>query len=288
MINYLKSSDIVTHVKREEVDTGDELYWIGQASRLIDAYCRRPLGIKLYSKNLYLSHNMGGLIKEIPIIQIVPQKTLTGFKVRSLQTNRRGGLIVSSTWWDVTIPSDQEDLINLATGKLELANLFINDYYRWFSEIPNFYYAPNYYTMKYEGVFEFAGGFFLDTKLTSAALSGATTIVVDSVIGIIENETVITLGDDVTEYLITDVVNKTLTLNTALSTGYSIKTQVTGLIDEEVKTACAMLIEDRLTYFPNAIRQVEKLDVLTTTLRRSTKNTISQEVMYLLKEYKIF
>jgi hypothetical protein len=283
--NYLKTAELATYVKRGgEITEGDELYWIRAASRLLDGHCRMALAISDYSKTIRLSRNTVGYIREKPIIKITPQNTTTGVRLRPLGRDTDTSRVSLSAWFDVDIPTDLENLINKKTGRFEVNYFFRTDYERFANGAPL---KSGWGTYEYEAVVEFSAGHFVNTRLTSGALITATTVTVDSTTGIVENQTYLTLGDAAAEYKVTDINGSVLTITPGLAAAQASGTGVYGAVPDDVKCACAMIIEDRLTYEPNTKRQHSKLDVLTDIFERSTLDPIPVDAIRLLDKYKI-
>jgi hypothetical protein len=289
LINYLKTVEVASYVKRVKVKTGDETVVTRIASRLIDAWLERTLSIKHHLVDFELNHSMRGRIPVRPIVGVDPVDLTTGFRIIPLRRTARNQRERVGSWLDVTIPDDVTDLYNPRTGRLELGFKLSDDYGR------NYYgskYSDSYRAEAWLAEMEIKAGHLVDTKLGAVAANGATTLTLRDTDGIVENVTYLTVGDTTTgavaEYLVTDVTGLVATISPALvvSSTQPINTAVTQVVPEEIKLACAMTIEDRLTYEPNTFRQTETLGPISDRFSRLDKSAIPVDAQLLLAEYK--
>jgi hypothetical protein len=283
--NYLKTTELADFVKRgDEIEEGDESYWIGVASSLIDAFCNQSLGISDYSDTIRLTRNGVGYIKHRPVYKVTPQETTTGVRIRPLGVDADQSTVSVSNWQDVQIPANLEDLINAKTGRFEIASFFKSDYGRFFSGVPH---RRQTGIRQYEAVIEYTAGYLVNTILTSDAAVDDTVIEVLDTTGIKVNKTYITFGDAIASYRVTAISGNNLTISPALVAEQTENTDVYQVVPNDIKRACGMIIEDRVTYPANTKKMSSKLDVLTDFFDRANSDAIPVDAARILSHYKV-
>lgn len=281
-MNYLKTAEVAFYCPRSGAPTGDELSYSNIASRLIDTHCNRTLSIKYYLIDFEMSANLAGHIPMRPIVAFSPVTLTTGLAVRPLGKNWNGGRRLLGNWVDIDIPTDIESLVNQRTGRIEIYSSLITDYGRAvYVQAPRSAYA-------WLAKMELYAGFLLDTTLSVAAINGATSATLQSVIGLAANLSKINFGDSATDYLVTSIVGNLITFTPALvvTSTLPIGYAVTGSVPEDVKVACGQIVEDRLTYEPNTLRQAETLDVISERFTRMDVSPIPVDAQRILSKYR--
>lgn len=283
MISYLKTGEVANYVTRATIPTGTEAAVIRAASSLIDAYCGRALGIKYYRLSFSLNELGVGYIPYRPVIGLAPKSFTTGFRIKPLRRWWSGATGTVGSWEDVSIPDDIEELIELSTGRVEIFSSRDGDFGRF--EYNRHTGAQNF-IHEWDAEIEVKAGYFVDTKLSVAALNNATQITVQDATGVVENETYLTKGDSIDQYLVTGKNGNVLTIASGLTSAGSVGDVVVQAVPEEIKIACANVIHDRLTYQPNTYRQQEKLSILTDEFLRMDRRPLPADARLLLKDYR--
>lgn len=288
-MNYLKTAaDVVNYTPRVDIDSGKELIYSNVASRLIDRYCNQSLAIQYYLKDFELNGNLVGRIPAISILEVTPTTLSTGFQIRALGKTANGARCELGDWVDIEITNPVESLINLRTGRLELFRNLTDDYNRVL------------FARLYEGLglsvqrsayswlakIEITAGFLAETTVASAVSNGATTATLASVKGISVG-TQLNFNNTLTVNTVSavDTSTKIVTLSPAL-TALSVGTAVSQVVPEDIKMATGMVIEDRILYEPNTIRQQEKLDVIIDRFQRMSTSPIPVDAQFLLQKYR--
>lgn len=252
------------------------------ASRLIDAHCNRTLSIRYYLVDFEMNANLAGHIPMRPIVAFAPIILSTGLAVRPLGKNWAGGRRLLGNWVDIDIPTDLESLVNIRTGRIEVFSSLIADYGRAvYAQAPRDAYG-------WLAKLEVYAGFLIDTTLSVAATNGDPSVTLTSVIGLTAGLSNINFGDSATNYLVTSIVDNVVSISPALAatTTLPIGYAVTGAVPEDVKVACGQVIEDRVTYEPNTLRQAETLDVIDERFTRMDVSPIPVDAQRLLSKYR--
>lgn len=282
--NYLKNDEVTNYVTRLTATSGKETQLARAATAIIDAYCGRSLYIQHYKARFDMSAARVGWCRQKPIIAIDPRDTTTGFRITALARNIRGEREGASYWTDITIPSPLDDLITLASGRVDLKSAVVGaDMGRQWHTVPDR--LSN--LVGFQAELEVLAGYFPSAKLTVAAANGASTLTVNNKAGLVANESYINVGDKKAEYLVTGITGLVLTISPVLvaSVVQPVGTVVSGVIPEDVKCACAMIIEDRLTFEPNMISQTGTLDIISDRFRRADVSAMPVDAQLLLRPY---
>lgn len=280
-MNYLKSDEVTDYVTRVSVTSGKEVILSNIASRIIDAYCKRSLSLTYYFLEFDLNASLVGYVPYRPILKINPVDLTTGFRIRAQHRTIRGQRESTAEWADVTIPATLSDLLLKKTGRVEIASEIEVDYGRIY------YIDKNAQTLRRDSwlaQIEVIAGHFFDTSLSASASIGATSLTVDSTNGMAVGS-YLTVDDKKALYKITNITGSVLTISPGLAVAASSGAEVAEKIPTEVKMACAMVIEDRLTYEPNTTRQTETLDVITDRFVRADISPMPVDGQVLLQRY---
>lgn len=281
-MKYLKTSEVDDYCPRVTVPAGKELAYSNVSSRLIDAYLGRSLSIQHYFVDFELNRSITGFVPIRPIVALDPVILTTGLQIRPMEKTIAGGRELIGLWQDVSIPADVDSLVNFRTGRMEVFANDITDYSRMFAN------THGRRAVAWLAQMEIRAGHLVDTTLSATAANGATTVTLSSVVGIEANSTKLNFGDNVAEYTATAIVGSVVTISPALvaASTLPIGTAVTEVVPEDVKIACGQVIEDRLTYEPNTIKQLSTLDVISERFDRADTSPIPVDAQRILAKYR--
>lgn len=278
-MNYLKTADeIAAYCLRDvEVPEGQELQYANIASRMADEFCGRTLSVAYHILDFELSADQVGVVPVKPVIALAPTTLTTGLRIRPLGRTMNGGRRELGAWQDVTIADPLNDTINLKTGRIELGSVSTD-----FARSTNGSGASNYLVQ-----IEIYGGFFVDTTLSASALVAANAVELDSVVGVSVGK-VLQFNNVLTDYRVTSVntITKIVGITPNLAAALASGVPATEKIPEDVKFAVAQIIEDRITYAPNTLRQTETLETLTDRLSRIGSAPLPLDAQRLLSKYR--
>lgn len=280
-MNYLKTpAEVINYCPRVSVPAGKELIYSNIASRMVDEFCTRSLSIQYYLLDFELSDSLVGRIPKRPIIEFAPDVLSTGVQIRPMTRTYSGGRQELSGWADYTFPTGTSDTpVNLKTGRFEI--------FRSSSGSTDYGRTNPATASSWQVQVEVFAGFFVDTTLAQSAPHSTNTIFLTSVVGL-EVGTRVNFGASSTIYTIQTVDTNTgqCTITPMLAGTQSVGTEITEVVPEDVRIALGMIIEDRLTYEPNTLRQTETLDVITDRFSRHGVHFIPLDAQRLLTKYK--
>lgn len=179
--------------------------------------------------------------------------------------------------WVVLDPDDVA--LNETNWKIELAQVATSDGY---GRIARYQSGME----RWEIDVTYTSGYLADTKASTAADAGAFTVEVDKTANF-ELGMKITTGLYTDLYTIGSVTERSITIegSTGFANAIVVGDDISELVPNRVKAAAGMLLEDRLTYLPGALRQLRKLDVISDSIRRAHTLPMPPDAAQMLAPY---
>lgn len=283
---YIFPEELGTWAARVSLPEAQKLPFCATVSEDIDGFLGRTLELTEYTHEVRLGRGMSGYL---PIREIV---SVSAVRIRRVLPIIGGGLspLDGSGWIDLD-PTTAADFVNFRTGKVELYTPVWDGYQRFNGKIDSWTYWDCEVT--------YTTGPFVTAEVLGALTTGDTDIIVSEADAakfpqqmMANQETLpITIGISATVYYVyADYYGLAwhLVLDRAYEGDGALPgTDIAQEVPNKVKLAAGMMVEDRATYLPNALRQGRKLSVINDTVRRNSSDPVPPEAQMLLSKYRI-
>lgn len=268
---YLKPDEMDDWAVRARANESEKPVFAAVCTEMIDAHLKRSLVYRQYSEVLKLGAGRGAYLNYTPVI------SLDAVSYRRYGRRPGGSWAVGESPWVTLDPDDVA--LNETNWKIELAQVATSDGY---GRIARYQSGME----RWEIDVTYTSGYLADTMASVAADVGATTVEVDSGAHF-EPGMKITTGLYTDLYTIASVTERSITIegSDGFVNAIVVGDDISELVPNRVKAAAGMLLEDRLTYLPGALRQLRKLDVISDSIRRAHTLPMPPDAAQMLAPY---